>query len=490
MSKIQCTSWIKPYPELVLDGDRIFCKACSRIISCFKKFQVDQHAKTPSHIAKVHKMKSGPVQSTLKRSLEASPYNNHGQSEFNEDLCRAFLAANIPLNKLTNPHLKDFLQKHSKFNTPDESTIRKNVIEKVFTSTTDKIKKDIGDNYVYIIVDETTDACGRYIANLMIGKLSEEEPGKAYLIAVKELEKTNNLTVTRFIQETLTNFWLPNPVPTEKILILLSDAASYMLKVGQNLKIFYENLIHVTCLAHGLNRAAETIRASFPLVNDLIANVKKIFIKAPLRVQFYKENLPGTPLPPEPVVTRWGTWIRAAVFYAEHFQKLKEIVSQFEDDSQCIKKCKEIFQNSKVEQQLIYIKCNYSFVAESILKLEKASSSLLESMGIVEKCINNCKQVRGEVGKAVMSKLEGIIEKNKGFKCLINVSKVLSGENVDNLDFKLSLVPKLKFCPITSVDVERSFSLYKHILSDRRQNFLVKNLELHIVTSAYYSSAD
>lgn len=185
------------------------------------------------------------------------------------------MAANIPLNKLTNPHLKDFLQKHSKFNTPDESTIRKNVIEKVFTSTTDKIKKDIGDNYVYIIVNETTDACGRYIANLMIGKLSDEEPGKAYLIAAKELEKINNLTVTRFIQETLTNFWLPNPVPTEKILILLSDAASNMLKVGQNLKIFYENLIHVTCLAHGLNRVAETIRASFPLVNDLIANVKK-----------------------------------------------------------------------------------------------------------------------------------------------------------------------------------------------------------------------
>lgn len=108
-----------------------------------------------------------------------------------------------------------------------------------------------------------------------------------------------------------------------------------MIKAGHNLKIFYKNLIHLTCLVHGLNRVAETIRVSFPLVNDLIANVKKIFIKAALRVQFYKENLPGVPLPPEPVVTRWGTWIRAAIFYANNFQKLKGLILQMSgDDSQ------------------------------------------------------------------------------------------------------------------------------------------------------------
>lgn len=61
--------------------------------------------------------------------------------------------------------------------------------------------------YEYIVVDETTDSYSRYIVNFMIGKLTQEEPGKAYLIAIKELEKTNNLTVTRFIQEDLTIFF-------------------------------------------------------------------------------------------------------------------------------------------------------------------------------------------------------------------------------------------------------------------------------------------
>jgi hypothetical protein len=73
-----------------------------------------------------------------------------------------------------------------------------------------------------------------------------------------------------------------------------------MIKASANLNIFYKNLIHVTGLAHGINRVAEEIRCQFPLVNSLNSNVKKIFIKAPLRVQVYKEKLPNVPLPPEP----------------------------------------------------------------------------------------------------------------------------------------------------------------------------------------------
>jgi len=29
--------WIKPYPELVLDGDKVFCRACGKIVSTEKK---------------------------------------------------------------------------------------------------------------------------------------------------------------------------------------------------------------------------------------------------------------------------------------------------------------------------------------------------------------------------------------------------------------------------------------------------------------------
>ncbi len=37
-------------------------------------------------------------------------------------------------------------------------------------------------------------------------------------------------------------------------------------------------------------------------------------------------------------------------------------------------------------------------------------------------------------------------------------------------------VVELKYAPITFVDVERSFSLFKHVFSNRRQNVTAQNL--------------
>jgi hypothetical protein len=100
----------------------------------------------------------------------------------------------------------------------------------------------------------------------------------------------------------------PDGIQYERVRVLYSDAAAYMVKAGHSLKVFYPNLLHITCLAHGLNRVCELIRTEYPLVNELIANVKKVFLKAPLRVEVFKTSLPDVPMPPEPIITRWNTW--------------------------------------------------------------------------------------------------------------------------------------------------------------------------------------
>jgi hypothetical protein len=54
---------------------------------------------------------------------------------------------------------------------------------------------------------------------------------------------------------------------------------------------------------------------------------------------------------------------------------------------------------------------------------------------------------------------------------LAKVGNILCGNN-EYLPkyFTPNVVADLKFAPLISVDVERSFSLYKQILSDRRTN--------------------
>lgn len=74
-----------------------------------------------------------------------------------------------------------------------------------------------------------------------------------------------------------------------KVLLFITDATAYMIKAGKNLRHFYPNMTHLTCLAHGLNRVADKVRTLYSLVNTVIASVKGILNKALNRIQRFKE---------------------------------------------------------------------------------------------------------------------------------------------------------------------------------------------------------
>ncbi|KAJ8968460.1 hypothetical protein NQ314_002290 [Rhamnusium bicolor] len=94
MSKMPKTSsWIKNVPELEVgvSGDKY--KTCAKIIVCEKKFQVDQHLKTSIHKAKLPKMKSRPIQMSVKTTFQNVGNQTRYEKEvFHQDLCKALVA--------------------------------------------------------------------------------------------------------------------------------------------------------------------------------------------------------------------------------------------------------------------------------------------------------------------------------------------------------------------------------------------------------------
>jgi hypothetical protein len=78
-----------------------------------------------------------------------------------------------------------------------------------------------------------------------------------------------------------------------------------MLKADTALKLCISK--HDTCLDHRFHRVAETIRANFPLVENLVSSVKKVFVKALCRKEAFKAVAPNVPLPPGLILTRCGT---------------------------------------------------------------------------------------------------------------------------------------------------------------------------------------
>jgi len=91
------------------------------------------------------------------------------------------------------------------------------------------------------------------------------------------------------------------------------------------------------------------------------------------------------------------------------------------------------------------------------------------------------KQATGKTGEIVTKKLDDVLNQNSGFKILIIISNIPNGEKISKEklpeDLTCDDLIHYKFAPISSVDVERSFSKYKHILTDRRKRFLFENLK-------------
>lgn len=326
--------------SFVNDGGSVQCKVCEKEICCDRKSQLIQHLNTLSHKSKITEQ------------LEVSQENQlvTKKNEFYVDMCKAMVAVNMSW--------RSFLMKYINHNIPDESTLRKNYLDDCYTTIAMyNIKNDIGENYMWISVDETTDKVGRYVANLILGKLCENEKSVPHLLSSKQLEVTNYASIARFVNSSISiRMAWPDSVE-ERILLLVTDSAAYMLNAAKKLKLFYPNMIHITCAVHGLNRVAEEIRVLFPLVDNLISSIKKIFLKAPLRVECYRIMLPNIPLPPSPVITRWGTWLEAAVFYAKYLNNIKEVIESFnEDDAAAIKLAQNVLQQEHVENNLVFIK--------------------------------------------------------------------------------------------------------------------------------------
>ncbi|KAL1463851.1 hypothetical protein WDU94_015551 [Cyamophila willieti] len=351
------------------------------------------------------------------------------------------------------------------------------------------IQKDIGNSRIWISIDEATDSLGRYIANVIVGKLDGNKAQKGHLIHVAQLDKTNGDTIVQTVQEALRILWQGAPNTVDRFLLLVTDSVAYMLSAGKTLKKLYPKLIHETCFAHGLHRVAEAVRDEHPLVNQLISVGKKMFLKSPKRVEVFRNVLPDVPLPPEPVITRWGTWLSAASYYYKNFEGFKKVVEELEDDGASVRTAKSIIDDTKLLPQLLFLESNFSDLPGTIEKLQSQTLMLTEGVEMMQK-INN-KQYPGPIGLKIQTKVKAVLERNCGWKDVQNIAAALAGseEAVVKENWTLQDMLSMKYAPVTSSDVERSFSKLKYILHDRRLRLTMDNLTAHLMLYYNYGNS-
>ena len=85
-----------------------------------------------------------------------------------------------------------------------------------------------------------------------------------------------------------------------------------MITAGITLKSLYPMLFHATSVAHLLHNCAIKIKSHFEDVDQLIAKIIAVTIKNKTR----QTKFSAIRYPSQPVPTRWGSWINAALYCA------------------------------------------------------------------------------------------------------------------------------------------------------------------------------
>lgn len=159
---------------------------CSLTSSCSQgSSNLKRHEKTVNHIENINYF----------LSIKNKSYC-HAEKEYeiHEKIITAFLSSGIPLNVLDNNHMKTLFMDCFGFRLKTGQTYRAGILPKINKEKYLKIIDKFYDKNFCLYFDETTDANGRYILNIM-GKILIDVNSKCWLLSTVEVERTNTKNV-------------------------------------------------------------------------------------------------------------------------------------------------------------------------------------------------------------------------------------------------------------------------------------------------------
>jgi len=454
-------AFLKVNTCFIIQNNKLWCNICN-----IEKCYIPREGITPlqKHLTcEAHRNaeKSKYLQTRLNVEVDSK--------DFHSELLLAFAESNIPIHKLESKSLKLFLERWTGKTIKDESFYRKTLLDEIYKKKFDYIKNEISKVNIYLIFDESKNSSGLSILNILAGKCSAEKRERAFLISSIHINKTNSETIILEILSALNKIYDNDASKYKNIKLLVSDGAPYAIKTGTLLKGLVPECKHITCLCHALHNLCETIRDKFSILNDFVVVFKKLLIKNKTN-QYIFSSETGLPIPKFPIVTRWGTWLEFVSFTFDNFEMIKKFSEMLPDDLRDKIYMQNIIQSEcfAEEMKLAYA---HKFLIEAIKMLESDTLSTVKQISILKDVIAQVNNMN-----IFNERLNAILDRNPDLTFFINFD-LLKANTIDKC---------YAFIPLTSASVERSFSNYNYIFSEKRRNLLPENTEKYL--SLYFNS--
>ena len=142
---------------------------------------------------------------------------------------------------------------------------------------------------------------------------------------------------------------------------------------------------------------------------------------------------------------------------------------------------------------LSIIHANYAIIAKAIGKLEERDTPLTTALRLLHDCTERVVSLPSQNAAKAKAKCEAVFLKNKGLQTLNLISKVLSGEQLSATEqasiqaYSPVELSHFRFCPITSCEVESTFSRYEAVMRANRCSFHFEHLKWHFVSQCNFN---
>lgn len=457
--KVSKSTKIKFYANLYSDefdfhpSEHLWCKLCQCFVSCDKKDHVEAHRKTKKH---THIMTQA-IENDGK--FKDQTFLTLADDEFTEKIVCAFASADIPLSKLNNEKLQDLFKFLGRKLVP-ESTARLYLLNNFAKKLNSKLKEYLQNEKIFIIMDESEINGTKYF-NLLAGRINA--PNVNFVLDVYVLPENTSMDsnlVISILNRNITAYGLN----INDLVLIVTDAARYMTKACKDLKTINPNFFHVTCLAHLVHNCAMRIKAFYTAVDHCISSVKAITVKNRRISSLF--SIIGKP--PSVIVTRWSSWLKAAIYYSNNLVIVRKIVNEIGDEGILIKRAKEAVNDKKLHKDLISITSNYRCLIDVLDRFEtsevdmKTGYEMIHGIDFLEDPV--------ELKNYVINRLS-----------VNDIKKLLT---LQNEMIAPTTYAYLKKCLPTSIPAERSFSMLKKLLNYDR-NF--KDSNIYSYFSYYYN---
>ncbi len=206
-------------------------------------------------------------------------------------------------------------------------------------------------------------------------------------------------------------------------------------------------------------------------VDKLVAFMKKSLVKNKEKQRLFLE-VTNLSLPVWPIVTRWGTWLNFVGWLFSNFSVIKKFIETLATEYQTTNEI-EIFNMLKEDEFEREIRevVKLCFLSVEISKLESERLTTEEQSNIISAILSSLADM-----PFYTSRFEQILSRNSDLQFFRNFN-LLESTETDKI---------YGFFPLTTVEVERSFSKYRDILTDKRKNLLIENLEKYLII--YFNS--